>query len=174
MEGGGYDEWYLLLKSSQWQSLLGRSSNANGSQNAVSRAGEHPGACSSLNRPRSTGVILPGKEGRAAPGQDCIIREAGTKALARTTEDVGKGSSGLRQKPWDKVSLLLPLDYGWICLIRFISLYMTLHLQYRKRTHFVYFIRVTECSNRRFCSLNLVSVCLCMCLMVFIVYSISR
>lgn len=97
----------------------------------------HPGACSSLERPRNIDTILPGKGGRSCSRQRSRFhnqREGETKTLVRTAKDSGKGSSGLIQKPWGGVSVLLPPDCEWIWLICSTALNMSLHPLYNTGT----------------------------------------
>ena len=82
-------------------SQLWCSSNGQGSQNAVGVCERHSGAHGSLDRPRSIGVASPGTGGKSSSRQSSGFhnqREVGTETLERTTEDAGKGSSGLSQK----------------------------------------------------------------------------
>lgn len=89
----------------------------------------HPGACTSLERPRNIDTILPGKGGRSCSRQRSRShnqREGETKTLVRMAKDSGKGISGLIQKPWGGVSVLLPPDCECIWLIRSTALNMSL------------------------------------------------
>lgn len=142
----GNDEWYLLLRRSQCRSLLWCSGN-----DMEARCSEWHGRGDLEHAAVSMGLEILAwsylaKEGRAAPGQDLLIREQQEPRHLRGLQRMwGRAAVDSVWSPEMKFHFCFP----WIMVNLPNSLNPSLHvtpshLWCRNRTCSVYFIRVTQ------------------------------